>query len=462
MENGSDSEMTDHMNKHEDARRNVSIRRIIIIMALVTTVISILLLTATYYTDAGYTRLNENMERYIQWQRDANDLQNGSDYLTEQVRCFVVTGERQYLDDYFEEAQITQRRDRAVSNVRALMGETQAYDSLVSALEESVDLMNREYYAMRLAVSAYGYDLSEYPLEIQEVALSEKDAAAPAEAQRETARTMVFDDVYHQKKEAISGNIRESLTAMDAEMSDRQALAKDNMRRILVQQRVMIVMTILMIISALLMFFMLVVGPLLKAITYIQKDEPLPVEGAKEFRFLAREYNIIHATNLEQKKELAYEATHDNLTGVYNRNGYDSIQRNVDWRTCALVLFDVDSFKPVNDTYGHKMGDRVLQRTARVIQNAFRAQDYVCRIGGDEFAVIMKQVNTDFGELIREKVRKINDELTVPQGDMPGIHVSSGVAYGAKISDFDRLFHEADAAMYRVKRRGGCDCEVRE
>ena len=49
MENGSDSEMTDHMNKHEDARRNVSIRRIIIIMALVTTVISILLLTATYY-----------------------------------------------------------------------------------------------------------------------------------------------------------------------------------------------------------------------------------------------------------------------------------------------------------------------------------------------------------------------------------------------------------------------------
>ena len=74
----------------------------------------------------------------------------------------------------------------------------------------------------------------------------------------------------------------------------------------------------------------------------------------------------------------------------------------------------------------------------------------------------MKQVNTGFGDLIREKVKKINDELIVPQDDMPGVYVSCGVAYGAKISNFDRLFHEADAAMYRVKRRGGCGCEVCE
>ena len=168
------------MNKHEDARRNVSIRRIIIIMALVTTVISILLLTATYYTDAGYTRLSENMENYIQWQRDANDLQNGSDYLTDQVRCFVVTGERQYLDDYFEEAQVTQRRDRAVSNVRVLMGETQAYDSLVSALEESVDLMNREYYAMRLMADAMEEPDSLLPEEIRQVERLDLPGAAHA------------------------------------------------------------------------------------------------------------------------------------------------------------------------------------------------------------------------------------------------------------------------------------------
>ncbi len=450
------------MEKRNQEYQNVSIRSVIIIVILVMLVISALLLTATYNADAGYSRLSVNMEEYVQWQRDASDLQIGSDYLTEQVRCFVVTGERQYLDNYFTEANETRRRDKAVEGVRKLMGETEAYESLVSALGESVDLMNREYYAMRLAVSAYGYDLKDFPPEIQAVELSAADAGASATEQRETARMMVFDEIYHAKKEAISGDIQACLDAMDAEMETRKTATQTEMNRILSQQRVMIAAAILTFAAAIGLFVLLVVRPLLRAVTYIQRDQPLPVEGSKEFQFLAREYNIMHETNQEQKKELAYEATHDNLTGVYNRNGYDSIQRNVDWDTSTLVLFDLDRFKPVNDNYGHKMGDRVLERAAKVIQNAFRAQDYVCRIGGDEFAVIMTHVGADSGALIREKVDKINEELLRPVDDIPAIHVSCGVAYGANYENFDKLFHEADAALYRVKRDGGCGCEICE
>ena len=132
----------------------------------------------------------------------------------------------------------------------------------------------------------------------------------------------------------------------------------------------------------------------------------------------------------------------------------------MNWNTSALVLFDLDKFKPVNDTYGHKMGDRVLERAAKAIQNSFRAQDYVCRIGGDEFAVIMTHVETDCGPLIIDKVRKINEDLSQMKDDVPGVTISCGVAYGALIPNFDRLFHEADAALYRVKRNGGGGCEV--
>lgn len=338
---------------------NLSIRRIIGYIIAVMLVISVLL-AATFKTATGYDNLNANNRKYAQWQLDANSLQSGSDYLTEQVRCFVVTGNRTYLDNYFEEANVTRRRDKAVESVRQLVGETEAYQSLVSALGESVDLMNREYYAMRLAVSAYGYDLSEYPPEIQAVELTAEDRAAPPEAQRETARAMVFDDIYHGKKQAISGNIQQCLDAMNAEMEVGQATAQRDMQRILTLQRVMIVLSICSFVVAFLLFMLLVATPLLKAVTFIQKDQSIPIEGSKEFQFLARAYNIMHRTNLEQKKELAYEATHDKLTGVYNRNGYDSIQRSVDWSRCALVLFDLDHFKPVNDTYGHKMGDRVL------------------------------------------------------------------------------------------------------
>lgn len=448
------------MDNQKSDGKKVSIRIIIVIMVIVALVISVLLLTATFKVATGYSNLNVNMNDYTKWQQDANNLQIGSDYLTEQVRCFVVTGKREYLDNYFIEANVTHRRDNAVESVRKLMGDTDAYRSLVNAMAESVDLMNREYYAMRMAIEGYGLELSEYPQVVQKVKLSSQDQKASAEEQRETARTMVFDDIYHSKKVAITDNIQKCLDAMDTEMEKRQREAQHSMQNTLQMQRVLIAAMILTIIITILLFMLLVVTPLLRAVTFIQKDESLPVAGSREFQFLANEYNAMHRTNASQKEELAYEASHDILTGVYNRNGYDAIQQSVDWDECALVLFDLDRFKPINDNFGHKMGDRVLARTARVIQNAFRAQDYVCRIGGDEFAVIMVNVRTDSGELIRDKVHRINDELSRPEDDIPGIHVSSGAAYGALISDFDALFREADAALYRIKNGGGGDCEV--
>lgn len=448
------------MQKREKTERTVSIRNTIGVMAAIMLAVSALLLAATHSTEAGYADLTANTRRYAQWQLDAGSLQSGSDILTEQVRGFVVTGERAYLDSYFEEANVTRSRDRAVESMRSLVGESEAYQHLVDALGESVELMDREYYAMRLTVDACGYELSAFPAEIRAVELSAADREAPGEVQRETARMMVFDDIYRGKKEAISGSIRECLDEMDAEVEAGQTAAREKMQCTLMLQRVMIVVSILSVAAAFLLIMLLAVKPLLDAVTYVEKDQPLPSEGAREFRFMAKAYNVMHQMNLEQKRELAYEANHDKLTGVYNRNGYDSILRSVDWENSALVLFDLDQFKPVNDTYGHKMGDRVLQRAAGAIQNAFRGQDYVCRIGGDEFAVIMVRVNIDSAQRIAEKVDRINAELRQPKEDIPGIHISCGVAYGALIHDIDKLFHDADAALYRVKRNGGGGCEV--
>ena len=448
------------MEKTEHSKKKVSIRIVIISMVAVMLVISLFLILETFKVKSEYSDLNRIISDYTQLQRDAINLQIGSDYLTEQVRCFAVTGDRAYLDSYFEEANETRRRDKAVESVRSLMGETGAYNALVSAMGESVDLMNREYYSMRLTIAGYEMNLSEFPEEVQDVVLSPEDLKAAKEEQRESARQMVFDSLYHDKKDLITENVQKCISEMDADMNERQNLVQTALEKTLVAQRILLIAFIALLIIMFLLFVVLVVTPLLKAITFIQKNQPIPVHGAKEFQFLAEEYNIMQKINANQKQELAYEATHDKLTGVYNRNGYDSIQQSVDWNMCALVLFDLDRFKPINDTYGHKMGDKVLARVAHVIQNAFRAQDFVCRIGGDEFAVIMTQVTPEISEQIRDKVKRINTDLFSPEGEVPGIQISSGAAYGALIPNFDTLFREADAALYRVKRGGGGDCEI--
>jgi hypothetical protein len=132
-----------------------------------------------------------------------------SDYLTEQVQRFAVSGERQFMEAYFSEAFESKRREQAIAQIGVDANATAAREELQKAMDESVHLMDQEYYAMRLTVDACGYELSAFPAEIRAVELSAADRDAPGEVQRETARMMVFDDIYRGKKEAISGSIRE-------------------------------------------------------------------------------------------------------------------------------------------------------------------------------------------------------------------------------------------------------------
>ncbi len=447
--------------KKERAHKGLSIRKIQLVMACVILVISVLLLVATFSAQSGYIKMRNNTDDYIQWERDAKDLQIASDYLTEQVRCFVETGKREYLDNYFEEAEITRRRDKALSNIRGFMGESQAYASLQAAMDESIALMDREYYAMRLTIAAYGYDCARYPQVIQAVELTEEDALLPPEQQESLARSKVFDDVYHRRKESISENVQACLDTLADEIGQRQVNTSQALENMLYKLRLLIIAAIGVTLFTMLLTMLLVISPLLRAVMYIRADEPIPVKGSDEFQFLARTYNLMYEVNREQKEHLAFEATHDPLTGIYNRSGYDFFMANTEWSTSFLLLFDVDKFKQYNDTYGHETGDEILKKVAATIRDCFRSQDYVCRIGGDEFAVIMVHTSSDHVDLIHSKVGRINDTLRGGTGDIPGVHVSCGAAFGGNSNGQTRaIFESADSALYRVKGAGGCGCEV--
>ena len=126
----------------------------------------------------------------------------------------------------------------------------------------------------------------------------------------------------------------------------------------------------------------------------------------------------------------------------------------------ALILVDVDYFKSVNDTYGHAVGDRVLKRVADILRNSFRSVDILCRIGGDEFAVVMTRVNSSMSQLVLNKINRANELLQHPKDDLPPVSLSVGVAFSDRKNPQGDIFKDADTALYRVKDGGRKGCAI--
>lgn len=435
----------------------ISIRTIQFLIAVLTLIISVLLLVATHKASAGYQELRSETDEYIRMHDSARMMTDASDYLTEQVRCFAETGDIEHLNNYFDEANNVKRRDKALEEIEAIAGRSKAFDALSQSMNESVVLMDREYYSMKLTAIAHGIDLSTLPPEVRDVKISDADAALSHAEMDEIARSMLYDDTYHYEKQKIMDNMKTCLDELEKDVDAKQKYTVENFGHILGVQRALIITAIVMILLAIVLTLLLLVGPLLHAVVYIRADEPIPIKGSKEFQFLAKTYNVMYEANKEQKEKLAYDATHDALTGLYNRSGYDFYMKNTNWDDSALIILDIDKFKSVNDTNGHEKGDEVLCKAAKSIKDSFRSQDYVCRLGGDEFAVILVHINEDSKSIIRNKVNAINKILHDTSDGLPESALSAGAAFGNGESS-DEVFRRADAALYKVKSSGGGDC----
>ena len=153
-------------------------------------------------------------------------------------------------------------------------------------------------------------------------------------------------------------------------------------------------------------------------------------------------------------ESLNYKASHDDLTGLLNRAGYEVILSSLDPERVCLVLIDADDFKNINDCYGHETGDRILVKIADSLKRNFRKTDSICRMGGDEFVVIMPRGDNDLHLLISAALDEVKRELSDVRDGLPPISISVGIADGSQTSNRVTLFEYADRAMYECKREG--------
>ena len=152
------------------------IKRFIAGSLLAAVLLSAIFLAISVFGMRYFHETERATEQYLLAEKSAQKLQEGSDILTEQVRLYVMTGQKKYMDSYFQEAKVTCRRENAVAELRGSFADTVLLSELEAALNDSKALMAHEFYAMRLAFEAFGGEQDELPEEVAAVTLTRGDS----------------------------------------------------------------------------------------------------------------------------------------------------------------------------------------------------------------------------------------------------------------------------------------------
>lgn len=204
--------------------------------------------------------------------------------------------------------------------------------------------------------------------------------------------------------------------------------------------------------------FSLVDYKLLKTTGALSKSEIELEEKNINLRQMVSQLNMQYEEIIKQKKYIQYLADHDDLTNIYNRRKFikDITYHIKSQNKGSVLFFDIDNFKSINDTQGHRYGDKVLNHIASILSNFTSQETVIYRIGGDKFAIHIPNVieNEKIENLLKSIFKAIRDNSTV---DQIKIHITSSVGiakYPIDSTSTDDILMKSDIAMYQAKEDG--------
>ena len=163
------------------------------------------------------------------------------------------------------------------------------------------------------------------------------------------------------------------------------------------------------------------------------------------------------------QKELNVLASTDPLTKLYNRRYFSDISANIfnilkrDHKPLSIIMLDIDKFKKINDTYGHKVGDLVLVKLSELLKNSLRTSDIICRYGGEEFVVLLPKTDLQGAAIVAENIRKtVEASIIAVDNNTLKFTISLGVSEVSfeKEQSVEQPINRADDAMYVAKNSG--------
>ena len=350
------------------------------VMILITCILAFIIFIFTMYAAESYQKMRAFSEEYKKMEQQARIVKEASDYLTDSVHKYVITGDLKYLEAYFEEANVTKRRENALNELSR--HEDISYEDVQASVGESKRLMKREYYAMKLSALSWEHNLEAFPREVREISIDSADLSLSSEDKLEKSRQMVHDDTYCRSKDIIYKGIDSFTEKLLGSLQDKVTENQTSLEIFILLIRISLLLLVCLNVLTAVIIFTLVMQPLKHFLKNINEKSMLTESGAYEFRHLARTYNQIYLEKEEidhQKELFQYKSEHDLMTGLLNRISAETqIRQYVASKNVPgiLLLIDLDDLKGINDTYGHEEGDKAIMGISETLKNTFKEKTF--------------------------------------------------------------------------------------
>ena len=442
------------------ARHGIRLSRVNIVLLAVTVIGSIGMIIATNRLNSAYQQLIEETGKYINTQQDAGMIEEFSGSMLSESRSFLQTGDPAHVMAFYSQMDVI-RRQLDSSGTSETKGTAASDRYLEEAVEAFRTLAEQDAYAMRLKAETLPVSLGSYPAEFAGTEIRPEDAALDAEQKLAKAQEILDRTDYSAIRSRLSDRVDASHRAASETVQQQMGVTTARIRQELLLLRTFGVVFLVIAVLAMLSNLLLIILPINRSVSNLDNREEIPEQGSFEMRNLARVYNEVLRDSTEKQEELEYSATHDALTGVYNRAAFDREYDRCRNDRIGIAIVDVDGFKHYNDVYGHDVGDRVLRRVTETIGSKFRKEDHISRIGGDEFVIIMKNTGSAQSEDIKLKIDEINEELVKERRKgMPPISVSVGAAFWDRENPGPDILKDADKALLQMKQNGKLGCRI--
>lgn len=442
------------------ARHGIRLSRVNIVLLAVTVIGSIGMLIATNRLNSAYQQLIEETGKYIITQQDAGMIEEFSGSMLSESRSFLQTGDPAHVMAFYSQMDVI-RRQLDSSGTSETKGTAASDRYLEEAVEAFRTLAEQDAYAMRLKAETMPVSLDSYPAEFAGTEIRPEDAVLDAEQKLAKAQEILDRTDYSAIRSRLSDRVDASHRAASETVQQQMGVTTARIRQELLLLRTFGVIFLVIAVLAMLSNLLLIILPINRSVSNLDNREQIPEQGSFEMRNLARVYNEVLRDSTEKQEELEYSATHDALTGVYNRAAFDREYDRCRNDRIGIAIVDVDGFKHYNDVYGHDVGDHVLRRVTETIGSKFRKEDHISRIGGDEFVIIMKNTGSAQSEDIKLKIDEINEELVKERRKgMPPISVSVGAAFWDREDPGPDILKDADKALLQMKQNGKLGCRI--